>query len=292
MSQGFTKQHIISGIVRDDNAASPACFENNLAVGSVALRIGTTLTAHATPHTKATTYTTLIASTAQIANGFWLIGYTGNSSGADAGILLDIAKGAAASEVDLVQNINMGEAQSDISVVGQATMGKMFYFPGLTIPASTRISARIQATITVDTLIVAIWMDYRMQWQIANTSWVTYGANTAASQGTSVPVAINAFGAWTNIGTTSRNHNLFTVGMDTLGDTIVPSDMLLMEIGYGPTSVSVTSIGILQLSTSVAEAVGGCFPPVLAFTVASGSLLWARLAGAAVENRGVVIYGN
>jgi hypothetical protein len=204
-------------------------------------------------------------------------------------MLLDIAKGAAASEVDIIQNIDMGEAP----LIGGSVVGKLFYFPGITIPASTRISARIQATITVDTINVAIWLDYRAQWQIGNAAWVTYGADTAASRGTSVPKAANAFGAWTSIGSvTSRNHNLWSVGVDTLGDTSTTASTLLVEIGYGPDIGSVTSIGVMQVFEGAVESMSGCFPNACSFIVASGSQLWARLAGSDTENRGVVIYGN
>lgn len=292
MGQGFTKTHVIDGLVNDINAASPACYENNLSVGSLALRTGTTLTAHATIHTKATTYTTLIASTAQIANGIWVTGFDVAVTGTDTGQLMDIAKGAAASEVDIITNIDMGEASIS---AGSASVsnGKIFYFPGITIPAGTRISARIQATITIDTIVVAIWLDNRFQWQIGSAAWVTYGANTAASAGTSVPSAANAFGAWTSIGsTTSRNHNLWSIGVDSLGDTSLVSALCLIEIGYGPNSGAVTSIGVVQTNKSATEGFSGCFPPVLSFVVASGSQLWARIAGISAENRGVIIYGN
>jgi len=288
MSQGFVGSFRPAAIARDTFGASPGCFETNLTATS---RVGTSLTAHATPHTKATTYTDLIASTAQQAFGIWVAGFDAGASNADTGQLLDIATGAASSEVDLIQNIDMGEAP--LSLTGHS--GKIIYFPGLNIPASTRISARIQATITVDTINVAIWMDYRMQWHVANSSWVTYGADTANSRGTSVPGAVDAFGAWTAIGSvTSRNHNLFTIGTDSLGDTTLSGTGMagLLEIGYGPDAGSVTSIGVCQIMHAANELVSGIFPPILAFSVASGSQLWARLAANGTETRGVIIYGN
>lgn len=291
MSQGFTRTQIMNGLVRDVNAASPACFESNLTAGSAQARLGTSLTAHATPHTKAASYTTLIASTAQIVHGIWVAGFDVEVSATATGQLLDIATGAASAEVDIISNIDMGAACFSGGGT-QTSNGKIFYFPGLSIPASTRISARIQALITVDLLSVAITLDNRIQWQIANTSWVTYGADTANSTGTSVPRAANTFGAWTQIGTTSRNHNLWTVGMDLLADTTEAAQTVLIEIGYGPNAGSVTSIGVVQCPTATIEGVAGVFPPVLAFVVASGSILWARLAGADTENRGIIIYGN
>lgn len=291
MSQGFTKSQVISGLVRDPNAASPACFENNLTSTTNATRLGTTLTAHATPHTKGG-YTTLIASTSQIAYGIWVAGFQVATNGSATGILMDIATGGAGSESDIISNIDMGNAsaQGSTEIVSN---GKIFYFPGITIPASTRISARIQATITVDTLIVALSLDFRIQWQIANTSWVTYGADTANSYGTPVPQAADSFGAWTQIGTSSRSHNFWAVGLDMLADiSQATSTPVLIEIGYGPNAGSITSMGVMQSFLTVQEASAGCFPPVLAFNVASGSGLWARLAADDAENRGVIIYGN
>ena len=286
--QGFTRSQLVGAIVRDPNGASPASFENNLAVTTNATRLGTTLTAHATPHTKAATYTTLIAATAQIAYGIWIAVYDVGSTGADTGMLGDFATGTAAAEVDFLSNVDFGEAS-----VSANAGAKFFYFPGLSIPAGSRISARIQATITVDTCVVAIWLDYRAQYQIANSAWVTYGANTAASQGTSVLQALNGFGSWIQIGSaTSRNHNLFVPAFDSLGDTSVSASTSLLEIGYGPNAGSVTSIGVFHATMSAIENVGTCFPSLAAFVVASGSLLWARLAGTDAESRGVIIYGN
>ncbi len=285
--QGFTKSQLLGSIVRDNAASTPPAFEHNLAATSSAAREGTTLTAHATPHTKATTYTTLIASTVNTAYGIWVAVFDVAAGITDTGQLCDIATGGAGSEVDIIQNIDFGEA-----LLTSNGGSKIFYFPGITIPSGTRISARIQATITVDTCVLAVWLDSRIQFNVANTSWVTYGANTAASQGTSVPTATNAFGAWTQIGTTSRDHTLWTVGHDSLGDTSILTTQVLLEIGFGPNAGAVTSMGLFQISTTSGETVGGIFPPFMAFKLASGNLIWARLAGADIENRGVIIYGN
>ena len=292
MSQGFTRSQIINGIIRDDRTTSPACFENNLTAASAALRLGTTLTAHATPHTKGS-YTDIIASTGQTAYGIWVTGFDVAVNGSATSMLLDIATGGIGAETDIISNIDMGNASVSLST-GVTSNGKLFYFPGLLIPSGTRISARIQALITVDTLVVAMSLDQRIQWQIANTSWVTYGAVTASSFGTAVPKGTNAFGAWTAVGsTTSRSHTLWTVGLDMLADTTQAASIpVLIEIGYGPNAGSITSIGVVQSLLSIQEASAGCFPPVLAFNVSSGSQLWARLAGDDTENRGVIIYGN
>ena len=288
--QGFTRSNRLGSIVRDEQSTTPPAFETNLTATS---RTGTTLTANGTPHTKATTYTDLIASTAAQAFGFWITAFEVFAGATDTGVLCDVAVGAASSEVDLVTNIDFGEASS----IGGSTStgnGKIYYFPGLNIAASSRISARIQATIGGDTAVVAIWMDTHAQWHAANSSFVTYGANTAASQGTSVPSGNAAFGAWTSIGsTTSREHKLFAVGCDTLGDTTVNNTTgMLVEIGFGPDIGSVTSIGIFQIGSSTGETLSGCFPPMVAFPVASGSQLWARIASTDTENRGIIIYGN
>lgn len=290
MSHGFSRTKTLDGLARDPNAGSPTSFETNLIATTAAERLGTTITASATINTKGS-YTTLIASTAQTAYGIWVTGFDVQFASAVAGQLLDIATGAAGVETNIISNIDMGAATSSLAN-SQSSNGKIFYFPGLFIPSGTRISARTQATNASDTLVLAIWLDYRTQWHIANTSWVTYGANTATSAGTSVPRAANTFGAWTTIGTTSRQHNLWSVGLDYLADSTGTSQTALVEIGYGPDAGSITSIGVLQCLFSTNEGLAGCFPPVLVFSVASGSILWARIAAADTENRGVIIYGN
>jgi len=289
--QGFTRTIVLGGVARDVQAATPTALITNMEATSAALRAGTSITADGTPHTKAATYTTLIASTAVAAYGMWVLLGDSNNTGQERAVLVDIAKGAAVSEINLINNINGGEATL-WAAAATATCGKLFYFPGLTIPLGTRISARSQASTGSQTTNVGIWLDTRIQFQVGNSAYVTYGADTATSRGTSVPSGANALGAWTNIGTTSASHNLWVIGLDALGDTSLASEQFFIEVGYGPNAGSITTmVSGLICSTDATERIASAIPPFFGFVLTSGNLVWVRMASNGGETRGVILYG-
>jgi hypothetical protein len=274
----------MGSVARDIQADTPPAIETNL---TDAARSGTSITANSTIHTKATSYTTLIASTVSIAYGVWVIANDVATSATATGQLMDLATGAAASESIIVPDINIGYA---IGSTGQT--GKIFYFPGLSIPAGTRISARSQALISSDTANIVVMLESRAQWHVANSAWIAYGVDASNSRGTSVTPGNGAFGSWTSIGTTSRNHNLFTIGVDGLGSTNMAANILVGEIGYGPNSSTVTTMGTFNWHDSAAEVVTATAPSYIAFALASGNPLWCRISSGATQARGVIIYGN
>jgi len=119
-------------------------FEKS-ALGTVSADL--TVTANASANTKGT-YTELIASTAFATIGVLITIKRLSSTLADC--LVDIAVGAAGSEVVLVPNI-LFSSKSGLFPCG------IFFVP-LSVPAGTRVSARIQATTGSTTLTVGIHM--------------------------------------------------------------------------------------------------------------------------------------
>lgn len=281
---GFTRLNVLGSIARDVQASTPPAIETNLVASD---RDGIQITANSTIHTKATSYTEIIASSVSICYGIWITIFDVGTNATATGMLIDIATGAASSESIIIPDINAGYAFPSASGIG-----KTFYFGGFSIPAGTRFSARSQALISSDTANVCLLLESRSQWHIANSAWIAYGVDSANSRGTSVTPANGTFGTWTSIATTSRNHNLFTVGLDGLSTNALSGGAGLLEIGYGPDASNVTSIALFHFSETTAELISGTFPSHAAFVLASGNPLWCRMSCGHVQARGVIIYGN
>ena len=263
-------------------------METNLTATS---RAGTTLTADVSANSKGA-YVTLLT-TSYNTYGIW-IGVGGiNASATDRGALLDIAYGAGPTIV--IPNIDVGAA-GPIGPTTNTPQGRRYYFPGLNIPSGNAIKARFQCVTANQTCTIQIFTECRGRWGasgLVENNWTAYGADTTASKGTSVPQASGGFGTWTQIGTTSSDHNLWQVGFDQLADVTMSAAgtlNVLIEIGVGPNSGAVTSMGFAWVHADSAEAIGS-FSPVIPYPTTSGDLVWARLASAETENRGIIMYG-
>ena len=267
----------------------PASWETNLSATS---RAGTTLTASGTPHAEGA-WVELLASTAATVEkiAFRIRNVAVNAT--DTGMLVDLATGAAASEAAFLNNLDSGGAE--VGSASTVSQGRTYSFPKR-IAASTRVSARPQATVASDTAEVAIMLGQGCVHVENVGNWVTYGANAAASIGTSTPQGSGAYGAWTEIGTTSEAHNLFFVGFDALADTTTAQRDVLVKIGYGATAPGSGGTEISAVwhfgAGAGTEAVAGPFPDWSVYAVVgSGVKLWAAIASGETENRGIIIYG-
>jgi hypothetical protein len=153
---------------------------------------GVTLTANATPHTKATSYTTIIASTTGDSYGIYVL-WGGTAAGTtNTGQLVDIAIGAASSEVIIIPDLGMGYTGS---WGADRQHPNMVYFP-LYIPAGTRISGRAQAVIASDTVSVKVITVGRSTYgpQFVGQKVTAYGAVSASSRGTLVTAGTSVYG--------------------------------------------------------------------------------------------------
>lgn len=177
----------------------------------------TTVTASATPHTKGA-YSTLIASTPHDSYGFWIAVYANQTAATDTSVLVDIALGAAASEVDIISNYLAAARPSTI-----ANGGPYWVRIPLFIPAGARVSARIQALIVSETLAVGI-STISGRSQVNGpifTACDTYGANTADSGGTShTPGNTGAESTDATIGTATRDYGAILLALGTTLTTI------------------------------------------------------------------------
>jgi hypothetical protein len=265
----------------------PATIETNLTAAS---RAGLTLDADASAGTEGA-WEELIASTALQSEWGMIAARTIGASGVDTGALIDLGIGAAASEVVILPNINMGEAEG---VPTPSSQGKVSPFPQR-IAASSRVAVRMEAAVNSETAEVAIWLFQNVHHVENVGTGVTYGADEDAGDacGTSVTPGSGAFGTWTEIGTTSADHNVWVVGMDLLGNTAVSNLDVLVQIGHGPNSGAVTTIGgSIRFRVNSVESIVGPVPDVPMFTtVSSGTKIWARIASGNTTALGVLIQG-
>ncbi len=257
----------------------PGALESNLAVTSNDTRIGTTVTAGSTAHTKGSTWDELIASTSADAEGIYVKVVGVASANTATSMLMDIGTGGSGSETVLLPDLIVGYAGSD------QTMGRGYFFP-VSIASGTRISARCQSVIASDTAEVAIWLVQSIQHLEGASSVEAIGETTASSDGTGVTVGLNAWaGSWTSIGAVSSDVNCLMPGVDndTDASTAAANDQWIMKIGYGtsaPGSGGTEIDAVWYFGTTGNEEIRGLFPntPVYA-DISSGDNIYVNIAG-------------
>lgn len=225
-------------------------IEENCAVN--ASEYGTALTANASIHTKATTYTTLIAATAFPAYGITIMLSGLGSASTNSRCLCDIAIGASTSEVNIIDNLICGNSPPTNGAGGAGVA--MYHFP-IYIASGVRISARIQALITADVANCAIWLHESPSgpggWY--GTRVTSYGPNTSTSSGVShTPGSSGAYGTATEIiASTTNPIKYFQIGEDTGTATTAVSTRGLVRIGLGATPNYIVSDLPIMESTTV-----------------------------------------
>lgn len=196
---------------------------------------GTTLTAHATPHTKVTAFTQIIASTAFDAYGITVqISGVGVAS-TNTRFLVDIGIGGSGSEIVLLPDLNAGNAPI---WAGTPAGGVYYHFP-IAIPAGSRLSGRAQALVTVDVCTVMIWLH---GYPTGPSGWygsrvTAYGLDAANTRGTSItPGSTSSYGSAAQIASSTANKiRYMQIGMDMLASTTGTSMRGLLRLGVGAT---------------------------------------------------------
>lgn len=147
--------------------------------------------------------------------------------------LVDIAIGAAASEVVIVPNILMDSSRAE------HMNGVNIKLP-VAIPAGSRIAARCQEVGGAGTRLVNVAVSGRAggsNYAPSGGAVVNYGANTSTTNGVLVDsgATLNTYGAWTEITSgTSADHNGLTavLGTNQQSGTLVNSQYYF-QIGIG-----------------------------------------------------------
>ena len=241
---------------------------------------GTTITAHATPHTKGS-WVQLVASAPFDVTMIGVGGSSNHGSGLDTSQLTDIGIGA--TEVVLIDNIPTGGSALNIDSTGPAL------FP-VEIPSGTKISARMQALITVDTVDIQLFMFGGSSWSSVPTfqSVDTMGALTASSHGTVLATSINEI-----IASTAEDYKALGWGVDPGGDTSTGATPVV-EILVGAGAAEKTLIDGLRVKTGNTESITTTSPNQgiipMEMNIPSGSRLSAKFdAGSSFI--GLVLYG-
>lgn len=208
-------------------------------VGTTSAELGTTVTGSGSAHTKGS-YAELVASTAYDSYGISIL-CTGLNTAASTNnrALVDIAVGAAASEVTLIDNLLAGNQPN----LGGATKPSMYHFP-IFIAAGTRLAARMQGSTTSETCTVAVWLH---QHPIGVGGWfgtrvTTYGANTGTSSGTDHTAGNSSYATATQITASSTNPiRALQLGIDMASDTTGNNRLGLVRVGVGATPTYIAS---------------------------------------------------
>jgi hypothetical protein len=253
------------------------------------------VTANASTNTKGN-YTQLIAATSYASYGIMVqLAGLQTTGSTNQRCLVDIALGAGGSEVVIIPNLTCGNVSD---YVAASSLGVQYFFP-IYIPAGVRVSARSQASTTVDIVNVAVRLFQRPTGAGAwyGSRVTAYGADTTNSRGTSVTPANNAFTTVTQItSSTTYPVRYLQMGYDLLSDTTAASTRMLAKIILGNSAATLVDMLPLKESTTI-EAVhftdANFILSHMMFNLPAGSDLRVAISrdAATPEARGVVLYG-
>lgn len=262
-------------------------YESNITTPTT----GTSVTAGGTAHTKNTTYTTLIASTAADAYLIEVRFSDVSTVTTDTSMLVDIAIGAAADETVIIPNL---VASGAFIATSNGGYGQTYLFP-LYIPAGSRISATAQAAVISDTVLttVKLWGNPSSPiW--AGSEVIDYGTNLATSQGVAVAAGLSsAEGSFTQItASTTRGHSYIAAGIGFAGDTSTQSSVCLLDVGVG----AATEDPILEdcfFGSTVNEDIRFITPIGIQCQIPASTRLAARISAstASAQSYDVILYG-
>ena len=272
--------------------AGQSSVETNAGAGNAEL--GTSVAAGGSPHTKNTTYTTLVATTSYASYGILVgVGNVGTTASTNTRTLVDIAIGAAASEQVIIPNLMAGQ----VGASNSASIGPQYYYFPIVIPAGVRISATSQSLAAADTVHVTVHLfQHQVPGKWYGSRVTAYGANTADSTGTSHTHGNGSYATTTQLTASSTNPiKALQVGMDLLTDTTGVTKRGVLRIAAASSTNYIVSGLPIQESTTL-ETVA--FTPAnfilsqMSFNFPAGTYLGVGAdMGATGEARGFVLYG-
>lgn len=238
------------------------------------VRNAVSATANVTPHADGT-YVEIDPSLSADASGVFIYIVAAISNAAtDTSTLLEIATGAAASEV----------AWATVAV-GYRTGDAAVFVPGF-IASGTRVAVRVRSAVSLQ----AVSAQYEFlpaTKSVDPPAPTSMGVVTAASRGTTVtaPGSLNTKGAWTEIvaSTAADFENLY-VGPQGVGGTTMSGSGVLLDIGIGAAAAETVLIGGIYLAGNASEYYRTASPLTYGVTIPAGSRLSARYARANANN--------
>lgn len=214
---------------------------------------GATITAGGSAHAKGS-YAQFVASTGFDANYCFVEVITCSQAGTL--FLLDIATGAAASETVIIPNLLMDRVNGVSSHSGNG----MFALP-IAIPASTRVSARCQASTGSTTMEVAITL-VAAGGAPGPTSYTNNGPNTGTTGGTNVDAGatINTKGAYAQlVASLAAVAQILCIQFTSRASNVSVSARFAVDVATGAAASEVVLIADLRFTST--EAISG-IPPV------------------------------
>lgn len=212
--------------------------------------------------------------------------------------LMDIGVGAEDAEVVILPTVDVGGSDAHHTLM----------FP-VVIPAGSRIAARAQGgrtAVDINTALALFGGMPAVGGMATCQRWTAYGVSAAASGGTRVQpnASANNWGAWTEIATTTADHDWWMVCANTgASDTTVRLVTNLIQVAAGADTTAAgacATAGTLlmetnQLGNSTNELQQQAEIPLPRYApVPSGTKLWARLqtSNATDNDLYVSIYGG
>lgn len=253
-----------------------------------------------TAHTKGA-WTQLVASTVDDSDAVTLrLGGLSLSATASP-TLLDLGVGAQNAEQVLVPDIDIGNLNLPNHPIVTPIVIPVF------IPAGSRIAARAQGARTSMTAPVGVDLvggAGAVGGLPSAQKWTAYGVNAAASCGTviDVPASTDTWSSWTEIATTSADHNWVLALLDHGAATVARAVTTLLQVAAGPNSTAADACAangtLLWESVIIGTALEGIDHASLDAArwapVPSGTKLWARAQSSSGTNNDVYvcIYGG
>lgn len=252
-------------------------YESNFAA-TPASDLGTVVSHYVTTaHTKNTTCTELIASTAFDAQ-LVIVSITTNSAlNGDSSTLLDLLIGASTEEVVVIPDLCAGFVSTGVNPPGD----RHFIFP-LYIPAGSRLSARTQSVLTSGSVTVGVQLfggprNPDRWWYGSHVEAV--GEDAATSAGTKfTPGASGAEGTGVSLGTLSQHAECLVLGLQGHpDDTSWAARIYHIDIGIDSSSTEWLEVDRFVAISTASEAIGpgGLWWPIFR-PLASGTEIMVR----------------
>lgn len=251
-------------------------------------KAGVTVTTGGAAHTMGA-WTTILSALSFDAHAL-LLNISGVSAGdTDTRFLLDIGiSGGAGTEQVIIPYLNVGAAAAS------AAVGKTYLFP-VFIPAGKSVVARGQALAASDTSVIvahAIGLPfYGFSDLIAETQeWTAYGIDAANSQGTALTSGNGAYGTAALVGTTSRDHRLWHVGIDWRNNTTISQGRYRVRLSRDSAGSDI--IGVWEFTAPTAnEDITGPVPDIPVYRpLPAGTTLYVACDGADAEAMSACVY--
>jgi hypothetical protein len=209
---------------------------------------GITVTANTTTHQKGA-YSTVVANTQYVSYGI-TVGFGGvqTSATTNTRMLVDIAVGDAGSEQVVIPNLMAGTAGLKNN---SASQPQWYHFP-IVVPRNVRISARAQASISGDTVIVdAVLYHSAFPGKWYGSRVTAYTANTTGSTGLAHTAGTTDYAATTQLTASTTNPiKYMQVGHDLGTDTTANSQRRQLRIAVGnSTNYVATDLPIRESTT-------------------------------------------